>query len=101
MVISETIGDGVANSLDGQAGQGRLFRLKDFDPGDTLQFTDKDKDQAKEALAMDSSQSATRSDAAGMLLSDMSASILNRIMYPFFKKCNGVTIISPILFLYK
>ncbi len=32
--------------------KGKGFRLKDFDPGDTLQFTDKDKDQAKEALAM-------------------------------------------------
>jgi len=28
------------------------FRLKDFDPGDTLQFTSEDKPRAKEALAM-------------------------------------------------
>jgi PPK2 family polyphosphate:nucleotide phosphotransferase len=32
--------------------KGRNFRLKDIDPGDTLEFTDKDKKRAKEALAM-------------------------------------------------
>src|SRR6267378_355500 len=30
---------------------GKKFRLKDFDPGDTLEFGDKDKPRAKEALA--------------------------------------------------
>ncbi|MFM7375932.1 MAG: polyphosphate kinase 2 family protein, partial [Chthoniobacterales bacterium] len=30
---------------------GKKFRLKDHDPGDTLDFTDKDKPRAKEALA--------------------------------------------------
>ena len=30
--------------------KGKGFRLKDVDPGDTLEFTDKDKPQAKEAL---------------------------------------------------
>src|SRR5204862_2747633 len=29
---------------------GSKFRLKDIDPGDTLDFTDKDKERAKEAL---------------------------------------------------
>jgi hypothetical protein len=28
------------------------FRLKDIDPGDTLEFTSEDKPRAKEALAM-------------------------------------------------
>jgi PPK2 family polyphosphate:nucleotide phosphotransferase len=32
--------------------KGKGFRLKDFDPGDTLQFSDQDKKRAKEALAM-------------------------------------------------
>jgi len=32
--------------------KGKGFRLKDFDPGDTLQFSEKDKQRAKEALAM-------------------------------------------------
>ena len=32
--------------------KGKGFRLKDFDPGDTLQFSEKDKKRAKEALAM-------------------------------------------------
>jgi PPK2 family polyphosphate:nucleotide phosphotransferase len=32
--------------------KGKGFRLRDFDPGDTLQFSDKDKKRAKEALAM-------------------------------------------------
>ena len=32
--------------------KGKNFRLKDVDPGDTLEFTDKDKPRAKEALAM-------------------------------------------------
>jgi len=32
--------------------KGKGFRLKDVDPGDTLQFTDKDKPRAKEALAV-------------------------------------------------
>ena len=32
--------------------KGKGFRLKDVDPGDTLQFTDKDKPRAKEALAL-------------------------------------------------
>ncbi len=32
--------------------KGKGFRLKDIDPGDTLEFTDKDKKRAKEALAM-------------------------------------------------
>ena len=32
--------------------KGKDFRLKDMDPGDTLEFTDKDKKRAKEALAM-------------------------------------------------
>ena len=32
--------------------KGKGFRLKDVDPGDTLQFTDEDKPRAKEALAM-------------------------------------------------
>src|SRR5207253_5329016 len=31
---------------------GEKFRLKDFDPSDTLDFTSEDKPQAKEALAM-------------------------------------------------
>jgi PPK2 family polyphosphate:nucleotide phosphotransferase len=31
--------------------KGKKFRLKDFDPGDTLEFGDKDKARAKEALA--------------------------------------------------
>ena len=31
---------------------GRKFRLKDFDPGDTLGFKDKDKPRAKEALTL-------------------------------------------------
>ena len=31
---------------------GKGFRLKDFDPGDTLQFREKDKQRAKEALAL-------------------------------------------------
>ena len=35
-----------------RVGQGRGFRLKDVDPGDTLQFTDKDKPKVKEALGM-------------------------------------------------
>ena len=35
-----------------RVGQGRGFRLKDVDPGDTLQFTDKDKPKVKEALEM-------------------------------------------------
>src|SRR5712675_1007039 len=30
---------------------GKKFRLKDFDPGDTLEFGDEDKPRAKEALA--------------------------------------------------
>jgi PPK2 family polyphosphate:nucleotide phosphotransferase len=32
--------------------KGKDFRLKDVDPGDTLQFTDEDKPKAKEALAL-------------------------------------------------
>ena len=32
--------------------KGKHFRLKDFDPGDTLEFTGQDKPRAKEALAM-------------------------------------------------
>ena len=32
--------------------KGKGFRLKDFDPGDTLQFSEKDKKRAKEALAL-------------------------------------------------
>src|SRR3974390_2339363 len=32
--------------------EGKGFRLKDIDPGDTLEFTDEDKPRAKEALAM-------------------------------------------------
>jgi PPK2 family polyphosphate:nucleotide phosphotransferase len=32
--------------------KGKNFHLKDIDPGDTLEFTDKDKKRAKEALAM-------------------------------------------------
>ena len=35
-----------------RVGQGRDFRLKGVDPGDTLQFTDKDKPKVKEALEM-------------------------------------------------
>ena len=31
---------------------GDNFRLKDFDPGDTLDFTSEDKPRAKEALTM-------------------------------------------------
>ena len=31
---------------------GKKFRLKDFDPGDTLKFTSEDKPEAKEALAV-------------------------------------------------
>jgi PPK2 family polyphosphate:nucleotide phosphotransferase len=32
--------------------KGKAFRLKDIDPGDTLEFTSEDKPRAKEALAM-------------------------------------------------
>jgi PPK2 family polyphosphate:nucleotide phosphotransferase len=32
--------------------KGKGFRLKDFDPGDTLRFREKDKERAEEALAM-------------------------------------------------
>src|ERR1039457_1251500 len=32
--------------------QGKDFRLKNVDPGDTLDFTDEDKPKAKEALAL-------------------------------------------------
>src|SRR5213594_4435677 len=32
--------------------KGKHFRLKDVDPGDTLEFTSEDKPRAKEALAM-------------------------------------------------
>ena len=32
--------------------KGKGFRLKDFDPGDTLQFSEKDKQRAKAALAL-------------------------------------------------
>ena len=35
-----------------RVGQGRGFRLKDVDPGDTLQFTHKDKPRVEEALEM-------------------------------------------------
>jgi segregation and condensation protein A len=39
MIISESLGEGVANNLEGQIGQGRLFRLKDFEgPLDLLLF---------------------------------------------------------------
>src|SRR5512140_918159 len=31
--------------------KGKSFRLKDVDPGDTLEFTDEDKPRAKETLA--------------------------------------------------
>ncbi|HEV8375782.1 MAG TPA: hypothetical protein VGR38_06045 [Candidatus Polarisedimenticolia bacterium] len=32
--------------------EGEGFRLKDFDPGDTLDFTSEDKPQEQEALSM-------------------------------------------------
>ena len=37
------------------------FRLKDIDPGDTLDFTSEDKPRAKEALATDADSPAAKS----------------------------------------
>ncbi len=52
MEIKEIIKSARKLAAPFQVTNGKDFRLKDFDPGDTLEFKDEDKPRAKEALAM-------------------------------------------------
>jgi polyphosphate kinase 2 (PPK2 family) len=62
MEIKQTIKRARRVSKQFRVTRGDRFRLKDIDPGDTLQFTSEDKPLAKEALASGVEALATLQD---------------------------------------